>query len=224
MSDRVLFISKTCEHSSKLLVGLHKHQLLNQFRVIDVGNIPREQIPPYVQSVPCLVHGNNMIKGEKLFEYLNMFAQEMLSKGNNGATQQAGQQAGQQGGQQAAQQAMGQREERVERMNMPQQSGQQQQPGQQQQEDSGDFEGWCDDGGCSIGFSMISESNDDHQNNKSQQNDFMFYLDGNESLTGSLNPGGQEAVQSGSTNDDFQKSAKRSEMDQAYEKMMENRR
>ena len=219
MSDRVLFISKTCEHSSKLLVGLHKHQLLNHFRVIDVGTIPREQIPPYVQSVPCLVYGNNMIKGEKLFEYLNMFAQEMLSKDNNESSGQTNQQA--------SQQAMGKREERVERMNMPQQPQQQQpqQPQQQQQQaESGDFEGWCDDGGCSIGFSMISESNDDHQNNILQQNDNMFYLDGNESLTGSLNPGGQEAVQSGSTNDDFQKSAKRSEMDQAYEKMMESRR
>ena len=215
MSDRVLFISKNCEHSSKLLVGLHKHQLLNHFRVIDVGSIPREQIPPYVQSVPCLVYGNNMIKGEKLFEYLNMFAQEMLSKGNNGLSGQASQQA--------QQQAMGQREERVERMNMPQQQ-QQQQASPNNSNELGDFEGWCDDGGCSIGFSMISESNDDHQNSKLQQNDSLFYLDQNESLTGSLNPGGQEAVQSGSTNDDFQKSAKRSEMDQAYEKMMESRR
>lgn len=219
MTDRVLFISKTCEHSSKLLVGLHKHQLLNHFRVIDVGTIPREQIPPYVQSVPCLVYGNNMIKGEKLFEYLNMFAQEMLSKGSSGQTNQG-----------ASQQAMGQREERVERMNMPQQQGQQGQQGQQQGQqladsaDSGDFEGWCDDGGCSIGFSMISESNDDHQNNRLQQNDSMFYLDGNESLTGSLNPSNQASIQSGSTNDDYQKSAKRSEMDQAYEKMMNSRR
>ena len=71
---------------------------------------------------------------------------------------------------------------------------------------------------------MISESNDDHQNNKLQQNDYMSYLDDNESLTGSLNATGQGSTQSGSTNDDFQKSAKRSDMDQAYEKMMENRR
>ena len=111
------------------------------------------------------------------------------------------------------------------------QQGQQQQQGPQgqqgqagQQEESEDFEGWCDDGGCSIGFSMISESNDDHQNNKLQQNDSMFYLDGNESLTGSLNPNGQGSTQSGTTNDDFQKSVKRNEMDQAYEKMMESRR
>ena len=71
---------------------------------------------------------------------------------------------------------------------------------------------------------MISENNDDHQNNKIQQNDSMFYLDRNESLTGSLNPSDQGSTQTGSTNDDFQKSAKRSEMDQAYEKLMENRR
>ena len=161
-----------------------------------------------------------MIKGEKLFEYLNMFAQEMLSKGNNGLSGQQAQQA-----QQAQQQAMGQREERVERMNMPQQQQQQQQqPGSNNSNELGDFEGWCDDGGCSIGFSMISKSNDDHQNSKLQQNDSMFYLDQNESLTGSLNPGGPSAVQTGSTNDDFQKSAKRSEMDQAYEKMMDSRR
>jgi hypothetical protein len=221
MSDRVLFISKTCPHSTKMLVGLHKHQLLSHFKIVDVGTIPKEQIPPYVQSVPCLVSGNNLIKGEKLFEYLNMFAKEALSQGNQGASDQAN----------------GQREERVERMNMPQQGqGQQQQgqgQGQQQQgqgqgpgqeNDSGDFEGWCDDGGCSIGFSMISESNDDHQNNKLQQTDYMSYLDDSESLTGSLNAKGQGSTQSGSTNDDFQKSAKRSDMDQAYEKMMENRR
>ena len=205
MSDRVLFISKTCPHSTKMLVGLHKHQLLSHFKIVDVGTIPKEQIPPYVQSVPCLVSGNNLIKGEKLFEYLNMFAKEALSQGNQGASDQAN----------------GQREERVERMNMPQQ-GQGQGPGQEN--DSGDFEGWCDDGGCSIGFSMISESNDDHQNNKLQQTDYMSYLDDSESLTGSLNAKGQGSTQSGSTNDDFQKSAKRSDMDQAYEKMMENRR
>ena len=137
----------------------------------------------------------------------------MLSKGNGQATQQA------------SQQAMAQREERVERMNMPQQGQQQQQ--QQKVDNSnelGDFEGWCDDGGCSIGFSMISESNDDHQNSKLQQNDSMFYLDQNESLTGSLNPGNVASVQSDSTNDSYQKSAKRSEMDQAYEKLMESRR
>ena len=48
-----------------------------------------------------------------------MFAQEMLSKGNNGSSGQTNQQA--------QQQAMGQREERVERMNMPQQGQQGQQ-------------------------------------------------------------------------------------------------
>ena len=215
MSERLLYISKNCEHSTKLLVGLHKHGLLNHFRVNDVGNMPREQIPSYIQSVPCLVFGNNMIKGEKLFEYLNMFAQEMLSKGNGLANGQANGQA--------SQQAMAQREERVERMNMPQQKQQQQQKVDNSNE-LGDFEGWCDDGGCSIGFSMISESNDDHQNSKLQQNDSMFYLDQNESLTGSLNPGNMASVQNDSTNDAYQKSAKRSEMDQAYEKMMESRR
>lgn len=205
MSERLLYISKNCEHSTKLLVGLHKHGLLNHFRVNDVGNMPREQIPSYIQSVPCLVFGNNMIKGEKLFEYLNMFAQEMLSKGNG----------------RGGQHAMAQREERVERMNIPQQR---QQQAVNNSNELGDFEGWCDDGGCSIGFSMITDSNDDHQNSKLQQNDSMFYLDQNESLTGSLNPGNVASVQSDSTNDAYQKSAKRSEMDQAYEKMMESRR
>ena len=71
---------------------------------------------------------------------------------------------------------------------------------------------------------MISDSNDDHQNSKLQQNDSMFYLDQNESLTGSLNPGNMASVQSDTSNDAYQKSAKRSEMDQAYEKMMESRR
>ena len=70
---------------------------------------------------------------------------------------------------------------------------------------------------------MYEEKNDDHQNSKLQQNDSMFYLDQNESLTGSLNPGGPSAVQTGSTNDDFQKLMK-DEMDLAYEKMMESRR
>ena len=59
-----------------------------------------------------------------------MFAQEMLSKGNGQANGQP------------TQQAMAQREERVERMNMPQQRQQQQQ--QQKVDNSnelGDFEG-----------------------------------------------------------------------------------
>ena len=102
--------------------------------------------------------------------------------------------------------------------------GQDDQDGFYNSNELGDFEGWCDDGGCSIGFSMITESNDDHQNSKLQQNDSMFYLEQNESLTGSLNPGNVASVQSDSTNDSYQKSAKRSEMDQAYEKMMDSRR
>ena len=209
MSERILYISKNCEHSKKLLVGLHKHGLLYHFVVNDIGKMPRDRIPPYVQSVPCLIYGNNMIKGEKLFEYLNMFAQEMLSKGDNRNVQQA----------------IGLREERVERMNVPQQRGEPKKDNSQMNSnDLGDFEGWCDDGGCSIGFSVITESNDDHQNSKLEQTDSLFYLDHDESLKGSLNSGNLASIQSGSSNDEFQKSAKRSEMDQAYEKLMERRR
>ena len=223
MSERLLYISKTCPHSSKMLVGLHKHGLLTHFKVIDVGTIPQEQIPPYIQTVPCLIYGNNMIKGDKLFEYMNMFAQETLGK--QGPQQQQGPRQQGPGPQQQATQNQGQRTEQMQQQGPGQQQPGQQQPGPQDQGGDGDFEGWCPDGGCSIGFSMISESNDDCQNNLAKQDDSMFYLDNDESLTGSLNPSASGgSVQNGSTNDDFQKSAKRGEMDQAYEKMMENRR
>ena len=76
MSDRKIFISKRCNHSVKLLVGLSKHDLLRYF---DIINVDVSGVPNFINSVPTLFHNGKTITGEPLFNYLNEFATKMLS-------------------------------------------------------------------------------------------------------------------------------------------------
>ena len=67
MSDRVLFISGRCEHSKKILIGIQQHSFLKSlFKVI---NIDTQAYPNYVKSVPSILIHNQVITGEKVFEY-----------------------------------------------------------------------------------------------------------------------------------------------------------
>jgi len=67
MSDRVLFVSGRCPHSKKVLVGIQQHPFLKPlFKVV---NIDTQPYPNYVKSVPSILIQNQMVTGEKVFEY-----------------------------------------------------------------------------------------------------------------------------------------------------------
>lgn len=67
MSDRVLFISGRCPHCKKILLGFQQHAFLKSlFKVI---NIDREAYPNYVKSVPSILIHNQIVTGEKVFQY-----------------------------------------------------------------------------------------------------------------------------------------------------------
>ena len=67
MSDRVLFISGRCEHSKKILIGIQQHSFLKSlFKVV---NIDTQAYPNYVKTVPSILIHNQVITGEKVFEY-----------------------------------------------------------------------------------------------------------------------------------------------------------
>ena len=117
MSERKIFISKRCDHSIRLIVGLSKHDLLKYFDVINIDTT--NNVPPFVRSVPTLFHNGKIVAGQELFDYMNDFAKKIMSA-NEKSTQDIS---------------------------------------------SEDFEGWCPDGGCSIGFSEISETDDNFKDN-----------------------------------------------------------
>ena len=67
MSDRVLFISGRCEHSKKILIGIQQYSFLKSlFKVV---NIDTQPYPNYVKSVPSILIHNQVVTGEKVFEY-----------------------------------------------------------------------------------------------------------------------------------------------------------
>ena len=67
MSDRVLFVSGRCQHSKKILIGIQQHSFLKSlFKVV---NIDTQPYPNYVKSVPSILIHNQVITGEKVFEY-----------------------------------------------------------------------------------------------------------------------------------------------------------
>ena len=154
--NRNLYISPVCEYSKKMLIGLSRHNLLIYFNVINISkNI---NIPGYIRSVPCLDEsgdGNNVITGERLFEYMNQFASRVLqSQPTNSPNQNL---------QSKNTSALSKQREQEDALDV-------------------DFEGWCKDDSCSIGFSSISDTNDDF---KSKNHNFLeshFYID-NEKLT-----------------------------------------
>ena len=67
MSDRILFVSGRCPHSKKVLVGIQQYSFLKPlFKVV---NIDVQPYPNYVKSIPSILIHNQVITGEKVFEY-----------------------------------------------------------------------------------------------------------------------------------------------------------
>ena len=67
MSDRVLFISGRCPYSKKILVGIQQYPFLKS--LFTVVNIDSQPYPNYVKEVPAILIQNQVITGDKVFEY-----------------------------------------------------------------------------------------------------------------------------------------------------------
>ena len=92
MSDRVLFVSGRCPHSKKVLVGIQQHSFLKPlFKVV---NIDVQPYPNYVKSIPSILIHNQVITGEKVFEYFGKLVEGKKSqeeRSNQGQTNESDQ-------------------------------------------------------------------------------------------------------------------------------------
>ena len=208
MSDRMLYISRNCPHCKKLLIGIHKYEFLRpHFNIIDVQT---QQYPNYIQSVPTLVIGQNMIKADDVFGYMNnmveqVFTQNPELKQKYHPQQRAPQQrAPQQGAPPGAQQSIGQKPVKAEK-------GPSHDP-------IDDLIGWCPDGGCS--FAPISESNDDCSKANVSLEDTRFSFIGDDSQ---VPVDTAQKIPLETDNSMYQKNEKQKKMDESYERLMAER-
>ena len=66
---KVLFYSKKCEYSNKILLYLDKNNLLEYFKLVDIDITI---IPSNIKIVPTIIdtNVNNILEGKLAFEYL----------------------------------------------------------------------------------------------------------------------------------------------------------
>ena len=219
MNNRTIYVSRSCPHCKKLLIGIYKYDFLKpQFQIVDVST---QRYPDYIDTVPTLVVEQRMIKNDDVFGYMNNMVEQIFKQNPQLKEKYHPQQ------QQQQQSAQLQQPQRQQNFNQGQQGIDQQGIGQQPQKMStpdydpvDDIVGWCVDDGCS--FSPISETNDDCSKGKATLEDtrFSFISEGNDQLSG-----GNTAtkIPMETTNAQFQKSAKQKQMDESYERLMAER-
>lgn len=78
MSNRVLFISGRCPHSKKVLLGIHQHRFLKE--IFEIVNIDVRPYPNYIKSVPSVLVNNQVITGDKVFEYFGKIVESKLAQ------------------------------------------------------------------------------------------------------------------------------------------------
>ena len=74
--SNIIYISKKCQHSKKLLIMIYKNPLLKQmFRIVCVENGP---IPPFIKNVPTLFNetNNSIISGNDLFNLIGTYVKQ----------------------------------------------------------------------------------------------------------------------------------------------------
>lgn len=74
MSDRVLFISGRCNHCKKILIGIQQHSFLKT--IFKIVNVDTQPYPNYIKSVPSIMISNQVISGQKVFEYFGKLVEE----------------------------------------------------------------------------------------------------------------------------------------------------
>jgi hypothetical protein len=78
MSNRVLFISGRCPHSKKVLLGIHQHRFLKE--IFEIVNIDIRPYPNYIKSVPSVFVNNQVISGDKVFEYFGKIVESKMAQ------------------------------------------------------------------------------------------------------------------------------------------------
>jgi TolA-binding protein len=219
MANRVIFVSSKCEHCEKLLIGVQQYDILK--RTFSIVNIDTDPFPNYIKSVPSLLINNQIVEGEELFEYMGRIVdasgeveQEQPEQGQQGQQMQGqGQQMQGQG-----QQMQGQGQQmHGQGQQMQGQQGQQGQPQNQQCSKEDELMGYCTSGSC-VDFSTITESSDDYTKSFHTIDTNLSFLDGQTDLV----DGSHGSVQL-SKDDTFDRSEKRTEFDNDYEKLMSDR-
>lgn len=74
--SNIIYISKKCQHSKKLLIMIYKNPMLKQmFRIVCVENGP---IPPFIKNVPTLFNetNNSIISGNDLFNLIGTYVKQ----------------------------------------------------------------------------------------------------------------------------------------------------
>ena len=76
MANRVLFVSGRCQHSKKILLGIQEYPFLKSlFKVVNVDTQP---FPNYVKTVPAILINNQVVTGDKVFEYFGKLVESSL--------------------------------------------------------------------------------------------------------------------------------------------------
>jgi glutaredoxin len=215
MSDRIIYISRSCPHCKKLLLGIHRYEFLKpQFQIIDVQT---QQFPDYIETVPTLVANQQMIKNDDVFGYMNnlveqIFRQNPGIKDRYHPQQQAPQQQEPKPNNQLSneQQTMG---------SPPHESMKSIGPEPKKEDPVDELIGWCPDGGCS--FSPITESSDDCSKRMDPIDDirFSFISDKDDKIP----IDSVHKVPMKNSNDEFQRTEKLQQMDSSYERLMTER-
>ena len=205
MTDRVIYISRSCPHCKKLLLGIHKYEFLRpQFQIVDVMT---QRYPDYIDTVPSLITNGQMIKNNDVFSYMNNMVEQIFQKSPELKQKYHPQQSNPQQSQSVVtQQSIGQTPQKI---NSP------------PSDPVDDIIGWCPDGGCS--FSPISEQNDDCSKGLVTLEDtrFSFIDDSPGSMNDTHNV---TKIPIQNDNQQFQKSDKLKKMDESYERLMAERR
>jgi hypothetical protein len=218
MSDRIIYISRSCPHCKKLLLGIHKYAFLkNQFNIVDIST---QSYPDYIETVPTLVANQQMIKNEDVFGYMNNLVEQIFKTNPGIKNRYHPQQGQQQQGQQQQQQQQGQQQQPTRLSESTQQIGMRPtKTGQAPLDPVDELVGWCPDGGCT--FAPISEANDDFSKGTVSLEDTRFSLVSDTS--DNLSNDGIQKIPMENSNDSFQKQEKQKKMDDSYERLMNER-
>ena len=186
-----IYISPYCEHCKELLIGIHKYDFLSdRFNII---NIDGGQHPDFIQTVPSMVLNGQLLTGQAIFRYFSEVVDDYLQQ------------------QSQKQDVVSEKTTDIMGTSEPQKvsiNG----------EEIIDYDGYCEDGNC-LGFSMITENNDDFAKATYSFSDSISYLDSDDPGDSLQQPNRVPL----SKDDTYNKSDKQQVFDSDYEKLMASR-
>ena len=78
MANRVLFISGRCPHSKKVLMGIQEYPFLKQ--LFQIVNVDTQPFPNYIKTVPAILINNQVVTGDKVFEYFGRLVESKIEQ------------------------------------------------------------------------------------------------------------------------------------------------